>query len=120
MAESMGAGDLLFRVRFDERTETEDGYGNTRGEWVPRFTRRADIRPTKGTEAVMAARLDGRQPALIIVRLDSDTKRITTDWRLVELHADGSETPYAIRDARDMERDRQFLTILAEAGVAEG
>lgn len=114
------AGSLKAKVRFESRTETADAYGNVEGAWAAQFTRRAEIKPLQGGEAVMASRLEGRQPALIIVRRDSQTKTITTDWRAVEIMLDATEQAYNIRSAEDMERDGRFVTILAERGVAHG
>lgn len=120
MAKPIGAGDLRGKVRFERRVESDDGFGNRRADWIAEFTRRAAITPLKATESVMAARLQGQQPALIIVRYDGDTVRVGPDWRVVEVSPYGAETIFAIRDARDMEAERKWITILAEAGVATG
>lgn len=127
------AGRLKAKVRFEAREDllagspawggsspTEEDYGNTEGTWQTQFTRWADIQPLRGGEAVMAARLEGKQPVLIIVRRDSDTKGITTDWRAVEIMPDATERSYNIRAGDDMERDNRFVTLLAERGVADG
>ena len=120
------AARLKCKVRFDIRADLsadsppDDGYGNVDGGWQQQFTRRAEIKPLQGGESVMASRLDGRQPVLIIVRRDSETKTITTDWRAVEIMPDATERPYNIRSAEDMERDNRFVTLLAERGVADG
>lgn len=118
-AEELGAGDLKHRVRFERRQAIDDGAGNEEsGAWLPQFTRSAYIALSKGGESVMAARLQGTSPALIVVRFDSSSRQITPDWRAVELHGDGRETVYAIRQAQDMERQRRWMTILCESGVA--
>lgn len=109
----MSAGPLRERVRFEKRAAADDGCGNTRGDWVAQFSRAAAIRPLQGGEGVIAARLSGTQPALIIVRFDSETRTIAPDWRAVD---EASGTVYAIKTAADMERRRAWWTMLCEAG----
>jgi SPP1 family predicted phage head-tail adaptor len=111
------AGDLRSKVRFDVRVTTDDGMGNQLSEWATQFTRRAFVQPLKGGESVIAARLTGVGPALIVVRWDSKTKLITNEFRAVELRDDGEEIIYAIRDARDMEKRKRFCTLLVEQGA---
>nr|WP_313011930.1 phage head closure protein [Brucella intermedia] len=109
------ANALRDRVRLEKREEIDDGYGNTYGQWVPQFERDACILPSKGGETVIASRLQSVQPALIIVRFDTETATITPTWRLIETR---SGTVYNIRTAADMERRRRFITLLCESGVA--
>lgn len=113
------AGKARFRVRFDKQAEIEDPAGGTTSNWQEQFTRWADIRPQKGGEDVMAQRLQGRQPVLIFVRYDSETAMITPAWRAVELLNNIPIRFYAIKTCEDMERRRQWITMLAEAGAAD-
>lgn len=120
MAAPTNAGRLKSRVRFEKRSAAlPDAYGTVEGDWVEQFTRRAEVKPLKGAESVIAARLQGRQPAVMVVRRDSETKAITTDWRAVEIMP-GDERTYNIRGVDDMERDNRWITLLCEAGVADG
>lgn len=115
----IGAGDLHWRVSFERRVTRNDGYGNQQAEWVPQFTRRAYIGPMKGGEDVIAGRLEGRAPTIIVIRHDSQTKAITPDWRALEIAPDGNvAAELAIRQAEDMERERRWITLLCERGVA--
>lgn len=114
------AGDLRFRVRFDKQVERDDPGGGTLTEWVPQFTRWADIRPLKGSETVQAQRLAGIQPALILVRFDSETRTIDPSWRAVEQNNGQNVAFYALKTASDMERERQFITMTAEIGSPDG
>src|SRR5690606_29427747 len=109
------ASDLRDRVRLEKREEIDDGYGGVVGQWVTQFERDACILLSKGGETVIAARLQSVQPALIIVRFDTETATITPTWRLIETR---SGTVYNIRTAADMERRRRFITLLCEPGVA--
>jgi head-tail adaptor len=115
-----GAGDLRFNVRFDKLVGGDDAAGGaTDGEWTEQFTRRADIRPLKGGEPVQQQRLKSVQPALIIVRKDSETSLIKEDWRAVELQGSTEVGIYAIKTVEDMEREGEFLTIMAERGAPD-
>ena len=110
------AGDLKERVRFERRATGDDGFGNTvPGEWQEQFTRWAMFLMRPGSEAVLGARLEGRQPVTIIVRFDSQTKTITPDWRAVDVR---TGKVYAIRAAEDMDRRRQWWSMVCEGGVA--
>lgn len=116
--ESLGAGDLRSKVRLEKRGIVDDGFGNpVAGDWEAQFTRSAYIGPLKGGESVIAARLEGRQPAVIVLRYSALTRTITNEWRAVEIRQDGTEVIYAIADARDMENRRRHITLLCEAGI---
>lgn len=109
------AGDMRERVRFEARVETDDGFGNSTAEWAPRFSRAAAYLMRPGSEAVLAARLQSQQPVTMIVRFDPDTQKITPEWRAVD-ERDGAV--YAIQAAADMERRRQWMTLVCVAGEA--
>lgn len=110
------AGDLRDRLRFEQRAVLDDGYGNpVSGEFAEQFSRWAEVKPMRGGEDVLAARLQGTQPIMIRVRYDSLTKTITPEWRAVDVR---NGTVYAIRTAVDMERRRMWIEMMAEAGVA--
>lgn len=111
---SFGSGDLRERVAFEARTQVDDGYGNSAGAWSERFQRRAGFTFLRGSEAVIASRLQGRQPVIIRVRSDSATRAITTDWQIRDLR---TETAYAVRSIIQTS-DRMWIDITAESGVA--
>lgn len=122
-----GSGQLFSKVAFDQRIEESDGHGNDRGDFVERFTRRAGFTFLRGGETVIASRLEGRQPIVVRVRRDSDTLKITPDWRMRDTRNgawDGEDDQrywkgptYAVRSIAPAE-DRQFLDIMVEGGVA--
>lgn len=112
----MTAGRLLDKVTFERKKKLGDTYGNeVTGPWEAQFTRSAEIRPLRGGETVLAARLSGTQPVLIIVRYDSQTRTITPDWRAVDAR---EGTVYAIESASDIERAKEWFTITGQSGVA--
>jgi head-tail adaptor len=111
------AGDLDHRIAWDARSVVDDGFGNTvSGPFVEQFVTYAGIKPLKGGEEVMGARLGGVQPVIITVRKSAQTDLITTDWRARDVR---TGTVYAIKaPAADMEQKRAYLDILATAGEA--
>lgn len=111
----MFAGQLTYRARFQSRAEQDDGYGNTVSVWQDLFTRWCNVRFLRGGEAVMASRLEGRQPVIITVRSCSQTRTITSDMRCI---IDGRT--YNVRELPRLSQDRAWVEFLAESGVADG
>jgi head-tail adaptor len=120
MATPAKSGDLRFIVRFYKQIEEAAEGGGTVSAWQNQFERRADIRPLRGGEGVQAQRLVGTQPVIIIVRSDSETRQVTSDWRAVEMKDGEAVRYYALKTAEDMERQRRFITMVAEAGLPDG
>ena len=113
MAEN--AGQLRETVAFDERILVDDGYGNMEGDFVEQFQCRAGFTFLRGGEAVIASRLEGRQPMVARVRESSQTRQIEPDWRLRDLRTGAS---YAVRSVAPTP-DRQWIDVAAEGGVAQ-
>lgn len=121
------AGQLFERVAFDSRLEIDDGAGNREGEFVERFQRRAGFTFLRGTETVIASRLEGRQPIVVRVRACSETRKIAPDWRMRDLRngewsgvgedAFWTGPIYAVRSVIPTE-DRQWIDVTVESGVA--
>lgn len=109
-----GAGKLFELVAFDERQLVPNGYGAKQAGFVEQFRIRAEFDFLRGGEAVIAARLEAKQPVLVRVRANADTKRIKPDWQMRDVH---SGIAYAIRAVAPTP-DRAAFTILAEGGVA--
>ena len=109
-----GAGDLFYRFTAQKRTDEVDNYGTTVGAFVEQFSVSGAIKHLRGSEEVLASRLGGVHPLLITVRATSLTRKITTDWRLIDAR---TGTEYAIRDVTP-ETDRAFISLLCESGVA--
>lgn len=110
------AGDLIERISFQRRSDVADEYGNTQATWDAEFDRRALFIMRPGSEAAFGARLEGRQPVTIIVQYDAQTATITSDWRAIDQR---TGKVYAIHTAGDMERKRQWLSIVAESGAGD-
>lgn len=109
-------GDLKFRVRFDRKDSTEDPAGGIVRGWVEHCTRQAAIINQRGGEGVQAQRLQGTQPAIIIVRKDSQTAAIQPSMRAVLLRDGSPMAYYDIKTAADMEGERQFISMQAVIG----
>lgn len=114
MAKQLSAGDLYYRVAFDKRGEVEDGMGNTQSGWVEQFQCRAAYLHKHGGESVMAGRLQGKHLQVITVRASSQTRQITTDWRVRDVR---TGDVLNIRDVTH-ETNRQWISLLCERGVA--
>ncbi len=109
-----GAGLLREKVAFDERIEVDDGFGNMEGYFGEVFQTRASFTFLRGGEAVIAARLEGKQPVVVRVRESSETRRIQPDWSIRDLRTGES---YAVRSVAPTP-DRQWIDVAAEGGVA--
>ncbi len=109
-----GAGDLYHRVAWDKPGGGSDGHGGRRSAFVEQFQTRAGFTPLRGSEAVIASRLEGRQPIVVRVRATSQTRQITPDWRMRDVR---KETEFAVRSIAET-KDRLWLDVMVEEGVA--
>lgn len=114
MPKNSGAGQLYQRVAFDKEVSGSDGYGGTVTGWAEQFQCRAGYTHLRGGESVMAARLEGADSIVIRVRASSQTRAVTTDWRVKDVR---TGTIYNIRDITPSD-DRAFLDVLVQSGVA--
>ena len=114
MPDKFGAGQLIERIAFFKREEVDDGYGNTVGAWVEQFQHQAKFIQIRGSETVMAGRLESHSTLIMQVRVCADTMQIGTDWKATDVRRD---VDYNIRDIAE-DRSRAILDLLAESGVA--
>lgn len=114
----MDAGKYRYRVAFDAPTQTQDGSGGTEAGWTAvgtgSFLCWADFRYLRGGETVQAARLSGRQPAVVTIRRNSVSAAVTPAWRMRDLR---SGVIYNVRSIVPTD-DRARLELLCESGVA--
>jgi head-tail adaptor len=109
------AGNLTERIVFEKPVQgTDDGYGNRPLVWTPAFTRSVEYRHVRGTETVLAARLQGQHIQTIRARSDAETRQVTVEWRARDertghLYNIGDVTP---------DPSRQWIDFLSESGVA--
>lgn len=114
--ETVGAGVLRHRFAFDERVEVDDGAGNTVGEWQEGLRCRVRREALKGGEAVMASRLERKQPYIMTLRAFAASRRITTDWRARDVR---SGATYAITSVVERPQ-RNCIDIMVVEGAADG
>lgn len=112
----MDAGQLNERFAFDRRGTSADGYGNTESTWIEQFRCAVRRQMLRGGENVMAARLEGRDPAIITVRRSVLTRQITADWRCRDTRSDDV---FNIRSITPRE-SRDYIDLLVERGAADG
>lgn len=104
---------LIEAVAFDALAGLPDGSGGETLDWVEQFTTRAHFRYLRGSEAVIAARLQGKQPVVVTVRANSNTRAITPQWQMRDTRRG---TAYNIRTAVPSD-DRLFIELTCESGV---
>ena len=118
------AGALYEKVAFDRRSDQTNDYGQPLSGFSEAFTRRAAFKQLRGSETALGARIEGRQPIEIVVRRDSDTEQIATNWRVRDLRrgewANSGETDwdgmiYSIT-AVQWSNDRRWIQVTAVTG----
>lgn len=103
------AQHLTQRAAFYEAFERRDADGMLVQSWLLRFTLAAHVLYLRGSEAVMQARLQSKNPAIITVRHSVQARAITSEWR-AEI---GGKT-FALKEDPRPSQDRRLLEMLAE------
>lgn len=110
-----GGGDLYSKVAFERQSSGSDGAGGTTSVWQEQFAVRASFFNAGGSEAVMAARLEGRTLARLRIRASSQTNLITTDWRMRDVRTGDI---WNIREVDLITEARAWILLRCEKGVA--
>lgn len=105
-----GAGPLRDRVVFDQPVRRDDGHGGGDVTFEERFRRWANVTFLRGSEAVIAARLEGRQPIVVRVRAMGDVMAVDHTWRIRHGGKAYGVTSTALSDNRD------FIDFMAQSG----
>ena len=103
------AQHLTQRAAFYEPFEDTDPDGQVIQDWILRFTLAAHVLYLRGSEAVMQARMQSKNPAIITVRKSSQARAITSEWR-----AEIAGKLYDIKEDPRPSQDRRLLEMLAE------
>jgi head-tail adaptor len=112
-----GAGELISLIAFDKRGLVDDGYGNlVTGDFVEQFRQHADLIPLKGSEDVVSARLESRQPVVIRIRASGQARALTADWQARDVRMG---TLFAIHTVT-RDDQRSMIDILCETGGPTG
>lgn len=106
----MRAGKLSKRATLLEPVIGRDADGGKILSHEDRGTVWANLLPLRGSEAVMQARIQSRNPAIVTVRASSLTREITSEWRV---RIDGRE--FDVKERPRETQDRAYLEFLAEA-----
>lgn len=108
------AGKLRDRVTFAKEVEGSDGGGGSVDGFVDQFTVWAEFRYSGGSEAVQAARLEGRNTFKVVIRSSSQSRQITSDWQARDARRG---TKFQIR-AVDNVTDPAWVYLVVEQGAA--
>ena len=110
----MRAGSLDHRAEFALRETILDDYGGTRDDWVVQFVEWAGVRYLRGGEAVMAARMQSRNPVVVTIRNSALARTVTSEWQVRLRSRSGVVLVAEVKeDPRPSEGDG-FLEFLAE------
>jgi head-tail adaptor len=110
----MRAGQMDHRFALEQPFPMSNGQGGTEQGWTVRHQCWAEVIYLRGGEVVQAARLAGKQPAVVKIRRCTDVAALDTSWRLRDLR---SGTIWNIR-AIVPTKDRAGLELTCESGVA--
>jgi len=113
---------------FLKRGEIANEMGVVEDRFVKMFSTRAAISYREGNEAVIAARLTGKQPAFLTIRRSKAADEIDTDWCVRDVRnstydaATGKMTGhvYDIKAVAPDTNNRSFLRLSLERGGAVG
>jgi len=110
------AGDLRERFKIQRNVAAGDWSGHpAEADWQDRFEIWGGIKFLRGSEAVIAARLTARQPAVLRIRTSSQARSILPSDRAVNAR---TGEIFNIRELPRTARDnRGFLEMLVEAGA---
>ena len=108
------SSQLFERVAWESRQTADDGFGNEQGTFVEQFETYAEFIHLRGGEAVVAARLEGRQPTVVRIRATAQALLIKPDWQMRDTR---TSALYAVRSVAPT-RDRRWVDVMVEGGVA--
>lgn len=113
----MAAGNLRERLHFQRRAEIDDGFGNqVAGDFETVFTEAARLMPMRGSETVLASRLQGIQPYRVTVRSSERTRAVGPDWRAVD--ARNANRVFNIMTAANVDEKNAYIELIVQEGVA--
>ncbi|GAB5432184.1 MAG: head-tail adaptor protein [Epibacterium sp.] len=109
-----GIGQMRERVGFDRSIRTPDGSGGFTREWEEEHVCAAEFIYSRGSETVIAARLEGRTIYKIRVHQSVRARKIEPHWRMRDLRRG---TQYNVREI-DMITDQKWVYLVVESGAA--
>lgn len=103
------AGKLRDLLIFQQRAEGASG--DRTGTWTSEFGRWSQTIILKGGEGVLAQRIQGQQPTLLVVRACPETRQIDNSWRAVD---ERTRQVFDLSSATETD-DRAWIEVLAVA-----
>lgn len=108
----MRAGDLTQLAHFQRPEKGRDADGNAILSYPEAFSAWVHLRPLRGGESVMAARMESKAPAIVTVRASVQSRPVTSEWRVLI----GGRVYECREDPRETQ-DRAMFEILVESGA---
>lgn len=105
----VSAGDLTKRASLLKPVQERDPDGQIVQGWEDQGTVWAHVLPLRGSEMVMQARMQSKNPVIITVRASALTQSITAEWRVM---IDGRS--HDVKEHPRETQDRALLAFLAE------
>ena len=105
---------LREKVAFDAITAAPDGSGGHERTWGEQHVCRAEFIYSRGSEAVNAARLQGRSIYKVKISSCAAARSISTDHRMRDVRRD---VEYQIREV-DVVTEPKWVFLIVESGVA--
>lgn len=114
----MTAGKMRQKLHFQRRGPTfENEYGNEQaGKFETVFSEFAEFIPLRGGEPVIAARLTGTQPYVMRVHSNTNSRQVSTAWRVVD--ARDPSRVFNITSIVNSDQKNGYLDMMATQGVA--
>jgi head-tail adaptor len=112
-----GAGSLREKFTIRRATLADDGYGGQTQTWADLLTAAASVQFMRGSETVIAARLQARQPAILTLRTSEAARSVRPEDKAVN---DRTGEVFNIRELpRESRNSRGYLEMLVESGVPQ-
>lgn len=113
------AQQLRELITFQVRPDT--GYPGEYGEWTDQFTLAARLKPRlTGSEDIEAARMTGKQPYVMTVRMDRRSRMIDPSWRCFDARRRSRGLPdrwFAVLSLADVGENGYWLDLLVQEGL---
>ena len=105
----MRSGDLTTRASFCYPVLATDLDFNQVQAYPEAFSAWVNLRPLRGGESVMQARMQAKNPAIVTFRASRASREVTSEWRVL---IDGRT--YEVKEDPRETQDRAFLEVLVE------
>lgn len=108
----MKACKLRHQITFEQKSETQDSFGQPVEVWVPFVTARADIEPLRGKELFTAQQVNGELTTKITIRYLAGINE--------KMRAVHGSVVYNLTPPVDIGMRHAWLEIMASSGLNNG